>query len=103
MDRDFKGVFPVDSSQFFDDIIDDPIEPFAPNGDIHGDAMPDADNLEDVTGDALDEYLNAEVMMPCGGAFILALSSNVNEMQMASSLGRGNFSSCWVTRRDHSN
>jgi len=70
VDRDFKGVFPVDSSQLlFDDIIDDPTEPFPPDGDIHGDMMHDADELANLTGNALDEYLNAEVMMPLGGDF----------------------------------
>ena len=55
--------------QLFDDIIDDPTEPFPHDGDIHGDIMPDADELANVTGDALDKYLNAEVMMPLGGDF----------------------------------
>ena len=46
-----------------------PTESFTPDGDIHGDTMPDADELTDVTGDALGEYLNAEVMMPHGADF----------------------------------
>jgi hypothetical protein len=39
VDSDFEGVFPVNFSELFDDIIDDPTEPFTPNGDIHGDAL----------------------------------------------------------------
>jgi hypothetical protein len=36
VNSDFEGVFPVNSSELFDDIIDDPTEPFTPNKDIFG-------------------------------------------------------------------